>query len=292
MTRNRMIVTIPLVIFTLTCCAPERKAAAPKPAPPPPVTIEAAPSAAVDLPPQPVTYQPPPPPVDPIPTAPASADPSVPDAVRPRPVSPPPAQPSEPAQPVPRPVKPVSAPSGESTTWADPITTAMGLPPNPAFPGMNYMIKVDISEQKLYLLDNEQVVKTYPVSTSKYGIGGTQGSNKTPLGRHVVAEKIGDGAPLNTIFKSRQNTGRLAKIDYDSEEDYVTTRILWLQGLEQGVNLGPGVDSHKRYIYIHGTHEEALIGQPASHGCIRMRNQDVLELFNRVPEGIEVLISG
>jgi len=108
----------------------------------------------------------------------------------------------------------------------------------------------------------------------------------------VIAQKIGDGAPLNTIFKSRKNTGKIADIDQQSDEDYVTSRILWLKGLEPGHNAGPGVDSFARYIYIHGTHEENLIGQPASHGCIRMRNQDVLELFERVQEGTEVLISG
>ncbi|MEM6841846.1 MAG: L,D-transpeptidase [Bacteroidota bacterium] len=154
-------------------------------------------------------------------------------------------------------------------------------------------IRVSVAEQKLYLVEDGETMKQYPVSTSAYGIGSEAGSNKTPLGKHQVISKFGDGAPLGTIFQSRINTGRVAKIytdDTDLEEDDVTTRILRLTGLEPGKNKGSGIDSFARYIYIHGTPEEGLIGKPASHGCIRMKNADVVELYNLVGEGTLVMI--
>ncbi|MGB3585011.1 MAG: L,D-transpeptidase [Tunicatimonas sp.] len=154
-------------------------------------------------------------------------------------------------------------------------------------------IKVSVADQKLYLIENDRPLKQYPVSTSVYGIGSQAGSNKTPLGKHKVISKFGNGAPLGTIFRSRINTGRTATIytdDTNLEEDDVTTRILRLTGLEPGKNKGKGVDSFSRYIYIHGTPEEGLIGQPASHGCIRMKNADVVELYDLVSEGTVVLI--
>jgi lipoprotein-anchoring transpeptidase ErfK/SrfK len=160
-------------------------------------------------------------------------------------------------------------------------------------PDVERLIRVSITEQKLYLVEAGQMLKQYPVSTSVYGIGSEAGSNKTPLGKHKVISKFGEGAPLGTIFRSRINTGRVATIytdDTDLEEDDVTTRILRLTGLEPGKNKGPGVDSFSRYIYIHGTPEEGLIGQPASHGCIRMKNTDVIELFDLVEEGTLVMI--
>ena len=155
------------------------------------------------------------------------------------------------------------------------------------------LVRVSIADQKLYLEEGGRVLQQYPVSTSVYGIGSKAGSNKTPLGKHQVISKFGAGAPLGTIFKSRMNTKRIAKIytdDTDLEEDDVTTRILRLTGLEPGKNQGPGVDSFSRYIYIHGTPEEGLIGRPASHGCIRMKNKDVIELFEQVKEGAIVMI--
>lgn len=161
----------------------------------------------------------------------------------------------------------------------------------PAAPGVSVIVRV--SEQKLYLIENGKVVRQYPVSTSKFGIGNQAGSYRTPLGRHRVAEKIGAGAPIRTIFKERVNTGKLAAIERTlkgAPYDDVTTRILWLEGLEPGVNRGPGIDSKERFIYIHGTPSEGLIGRPASNGCVRMYNEDVIELFDRVPEGTPVLI--
>jgi lipoprotein-anchoring transpeptidase ErfK/SrfK len=158
---------------------------------------------------------------------------------------------------------------------------------------VEYRIEVDISEQVLYLYcryaDSNEEVKTYPVSTSKYGIGNKAHSNKTPLGLHHIKGKIGDGAPSGTIFKGLQNTGRIAKINAPGG-DVITTRVMRLQGLERGINLGSGIDSYKRYIYIHGTAEENKIGIPASHGCVRMYNRDVIDLFDRVTEDTKVNI--
>jgi len=157
----------------------------------------------------------------------------------------------------------------------------------------NLSIEIDISLQRLYLVDNSTIISSYPISSSKYGEGSKQNSFKTPLGSHMIKEMIGDQVPKNTIFISRINTQREAKIIHDqenSDNDYVTTRIMWLDGLEDGKNKGKGVDSYNRYIYIHGTHEEGLIGQKASHGCIRMFNSDVIELFSVVKKGTKVYI--
>ena len=154
-------------------------------------------------------------------------------------------------------------------------------------------IEVDISEQRLYLIENSLIKASYPISTSKYGEGSIENSFKTPLGKHSIKEMIGEEAEINTIFTSRINTKRSATIidQYeDTDNDYVTSRIIWLDGEEEGFNKGGNVDSFRRYIYIHGTHEEGLIGTKASHGCIRMFNYDVIELFKLVNIGTKVLI--
>ena len=154
-------------------------------------------------------------------------------------------------------------------------------------------IEVDISEQRLYLIENSLIKASYPISTSKYGEGSIENSFKTPLGKHSMKEMIGEEAEINTIFTSRINTKRSATIIdqfEDTNNDYVTSRIMWLDGEEDGFNKGGNVDSFRRYIYIHGTHEEGLIGTKASHGCIRMFNYDVIELFNLVNIGTKVLI--
>ena len=154
-------------------------------------------------------------------------------------------------------------------------------------------IEVDISEQRLYLIENSLIKASYPISTSKYGEGSIENSFKTPLGKHSIKEMIGEEAEINTIFTSRINTKRSATIIdqfEDTDNDYVTSRIMWLDGEEDGLNKGGNVDSFHRYIYIHGTHEEGLIGTKASHGCIRMFNYDVIELFNLVNIGTKVLI--
>ena len=133
------------------------------------------------------------------------------------------------------------------------------------------------------------------MSSSHYGVGSAHGSLRTPLGKHAIAEKIGAGAPPGTVFKGRQpSSARLLVADWSSPhgEDMILSRILWLQGLQTGINSGSGVDSKERYIYIHGTHQEHLIGHPASIGCIRMRNSEVIELFDAVRVGTGVWISG
>ena len=156
------------------------------------------------------------------------------------------------------------------------------------------LIIISASEQKLYLIEHNAVSQAYSISTAEAGLGSRSGSNKTPLGVHRIAEKFGDKAAPGTIFKARRNTGRIAKIltqpGARSKADNVTTRILWLSGLEDGINKGGKVDSHKRYIYIHGTDEEGRLGKPASHGCIRMTNKGVIDVFNKVPVGTLVNI--
>jgi len=149
---------------------------------------------------------------------------------------------------------------------------------------------VSVSKQKLFLFTNKILEQTYPVSTAEAGIGNLSGSFQTPLGTHRIAEKIGANAPIATIFKGRQITNKFAKIINDpeirSDSDNITSRILWLDGLENRINKGldknnNNVDSYSRYIYIHGTDEEGLLGQAASHGCIRMSNRDVIEFFDK-----------
>ena len=159
---------------------------------------------------------------------------------------------------------------------------------------MTYKIDIDISQQRLYLKQNDDLIKSYPISSSKYGEGSTENSNMTPLGLHVIKEKIGTDVPINTLFISRINTKRTVNIENSrnkTKDDHITSRILWLDGLEEGKNKGNGVDSYSRYIYIHGTHEEGLIGEKASHGCIRMLNNDVIDLYNYVNIGTKVYIS-
>ena len=151
------------------------------------------------------------------------------------------------------------------------------------------LIIISSNDQKLYLIKELKVIASYPISTAEAGLGNLSGSNKTPLGVHRISEKIGDNAPTGTIFRARKNTKRIAKIltkrDEKSKYDNITTRIMWLSGMEKGINQGGKVDSHSRYIYIHGTDEEGRLGKPASHGCIRMSNKSVIDLFDQVPVG-------
>ena len=152
---------------------------------------------------------------------------------------------------------------------------------------------VSIKHQRLYLIENDSTTRKYPISTSKNGIGSKQNSYKTPPGLHTVKRKIGSDVPYGGIMESRVYDGKIAKIlteKKNAKKDYVTTRIMWLQGEEPGINRGRNIDSYNRYIYIHGTPEEGYIGQPASHGCIRMTNKDVIELFDFVDEGTPILI--
>lgn len=127
-------------------------------------------------------------------------------------------------------------------------------------------------------------------STATKGIGNIANSNKTPYGAHVIEEKIGEGAPLNAVFRDRVWNGDIWDPTQRNDEDLILTRVLWLKGLERGVNLGGNVDSYRRFIYFHSTNEPEQIGQPASHGCIRMFNEDILDMFGRIAEGTLVYI--
>jgi lipoprotein-anchoring transpeptidase ErfK/SrfK len=154
-------------------------------------------------------------------------------------------------------------------------------------------IYISVKHQHLYLIENDSTLKSYPISTATNGIGNKANSNKTPYGMHTIKDKIGSEVPYAGILESRIYYGRNATVLTEKEnadKDYVTTRIMWLQGEEQGLNKGSNVDSYSRYIYIHGTPEEGFIGQPASHGCIRMKNKDVIELFDLVDEGTPIYI--
>ena len=144
-------------------------------------------------------------------------------------------------------------------------------------------IHISIRDQRLTLKEGETLVRTYPVSTSRFGIGTEEDSMKTPIGRFRVAEKIGDGLPSDTVFQSR--VPLKADDPLPPTEDLVMSRILWLGGLDEH-----NTNTRDRFIYIHGTKHEDKIGNPASHGCVRMRNADVIELFHLVDEGAPVVI--
>ena len=155
-------------------------------------------------------------------------------------------------------------------------------------------IEISITNQELILRDDSGVIKTYKISTSKFGEGSTENSFKTPLGKHEIKKMIGKDVIIGGRFIGRVHTGEVFPIYSDQEiyvkEDVVQSRILWLSGLENNINKGIGVDSFARYIYIHGTPEEWLLGSKASKGCIRMSNKDVIELFDKVHEGMIVNI--
>lgn len=157
------------------------------------------------------------------------------------------------------------------------------------------LIWVDITQQRLYLIQQNQVIQSWLISSADKGTGQAMGSYQTPLGLHQIAAKFGDQQPLGMTFKARQATGQLVPIltqpEQRSDQDNITTRILWLEGLEEGYNQGDQIDSKARYIYIHGTDEEGRLGTPASHGCIRMANQAVIELYEQVETGTYVYIT-
>ena len=148
-------------------------------------------------------------------------------------------------------------------------------------------IFVSVAAQKLFLLDEGGVVLSFPVSTAKNGLGERAGSECTPRGWHKVAELIGADEPINTIFKARVPIGIL---EGETTEDLILTRIIRLVGCESAFNLGDGCDSYDRYIYIHGTSDNNLMGAPLSHGCIRMRNTDIITLFMQLSAGESVYL--
>ena len=157
------------------------------------------------------------------------------------------------------------------------------------------LLVVSVSEQKIRVFSSGKLQKTYLISTAKNGIGQEVGSGQTPLGLHRVSEKFGHSSAPNTIFVGRQSTGRKWTPGSAANEDLILTRILWLEGLERGFNSGSNsrgklVDSRKRMIYIHGTNHEELLGMPVSKGCIRMEKNDVMEIFEKIPNGSLVWI--
>ena len=158
----------------------------------------------------------------------------------------------------------------------------------------SFALIVSVEKQKMSLIDlrDYRIVKDYPISTATAGVGEEEGSGRTPRGLHFIDEMIGDGCSPRTWFVSRQPQDG----EMEAGKSYITARILWLRGLQPGLNsgvhsqTGKSVDTHDRYIYIHGTNEEDKIGTPVSSGCVRMRPDDIIELYNRVMRGTLVLI--
>lgn len=179
-----------------------------------------------------------------------------------------------------------------STLFAAPAPPPAPAAPNPptapAAPEVRNEVIVSVKEQKLALLQNGALVTTYPVSTSKFGIGDNWGRMTTPIGAMAVAQKIGDHAPLGAVFHNRRYTGEILKPNAPGR-DPIVTRIIWLRGLEPATS-----HAFARCIYIHGTAEERTIGKPASYGCIRMKSKDVTQLYSQLPIGavVQVVATG
>lgn len=154
-------------------------------------------------------------------------------------------------------------------------------------------IYVDINKQKLFLLDNRVTIKKYNISTSKRGLGNKSNSLQTPEGLHKIKSKYGQGVPIGGILDHRKFNGEIASINLDTTStaiDIICTRVIRIIGLEDGVNKGGEVDTYLRKIYLHGTNEEGLIGKESSHGCIRMKNQDIVDLFDRVKKDMLIVM--
>jgi L,D-transpeptidase YbiS len=156
----------------------------------------------------------------------------------------------------------------------------------------DFRLVVNVQTQRADLFKYGAKIKSYSISTAANGLGSEEGSLKTPSGLLKVAEKIGDGAASGTVFKGRKATGEVWSASpsnalSQSTEDLILTRILWLEGVEES-----NANTHQRYIYLHGTNQESLLGQAVSHGCIRFSNKDIEELFDLVPVGTEVFIGG
>lgn len=154
-------------------------------------------------------------------------------------------------------------------------------------------LQVDISTQKLSVFHNDDIVKEYIISTGKNGVGEKAGSEQTPRGLHVIRAKIGENYPANTVFIGRRATGEIFTPELREkfpDRDWILTRIFWLSGLELAKNRLGNVDTMRRYIYIHGTPDDVVMGVPGSRGCVRMRNKDIIELFEQVPVGTQILI--
>ncbi|AHF00929.1 hypothetical protein THIAE_03265 [Thiomicrospira aerophila AL3] len=158
---------------------------------------------------------------------------------------------------------------------------------------MQQQILIHLATQQLQLIEDDMTVASYPISSAKQGVGQQQGSLQTPLGEHYIRAKIGAGVAINSVFVGRRPTGEIYSAALAAaypHRDWILTRIMWLCGCQPGFNRLGSVDSFRRYIYIHGTPDSEPMGRPASHGCIRMRNTDVVSLFDRVRLGTTVSI--
>lgn len=155
-------------------------------------------------------------------------------------------------------------------------------------------IAIHIPAQTLDLCDDSgRLLRRYAVSTGANGVGEENGSHCTPRGRHVIRARIGAGMPANTVFVRRRPTGEVYTAELGARQpgrDWILTRILWLSGCESGYNRGGTCDTMRRYVYIHGTPDSTELGKPGSHGCVRMRNAELMELFDLVQAGTEVRI--
>lgn len=148
-----------------------------------------------------------------------------------------------------------------------------------------------IESQRIECFEQGRIIQSYPVSTAAQGSGNRQNSLQTPVGLHHIAAKIGENAAIGTVFRARKSIHQhYSELPQRLSDDLITSRILWLSGDQEGFNQGADVDSYQRYIYIHGTAQEELIGQPVSHGCVRMLNTDVIELFDWARVGDPVLL--
>jgi L,D-transpeptidase YbiS len=154
-------------------------------------------------------------------------------------------------------------------------------------------IRIRTATQVLELLNGDEVLASYPVSTAAKGVGERTGSEQTPRGAHLVKELIGEGAPIGAVFVGRRATGEVCTPELqaaNSDRDWILSRVIWLGGLEDGRNRGGEVDTYARYIYIHGAPDSEPMGEARSHGCIRMRNEDVIALFDAIETGMLVQI--
>jgi len=155
-------------------------------------------------------------------------------------------------------------------------------------------LNVDVCSQKMTVLNNSHTIKKYLISTGKNGVGELFGSEQTPCGLHIIRAKIGANCPANTVFVGRRPTGEFFSPELREkfpDRDWILTRIFWLSGLEVSKNRLGNVDTMRRFIYIHGTPDDVVLGVPGSRGCIRMNNNDIIELFEQVPVGTRIMIN-
>ncbi|MCG8404435.1 MAG: L,D-transpeptidase [Phycisphaerales bacterium] len=157
--------------------------------------------------------------------------------------------------------------------------------------GRNLGLWVSVARQNLVGIEKGRVKFVYVCSTAAKGTGNRENSYQTPLGWHEVAERYGNGLPWGAVLSERKYTGKIWRPENQTSKDLILSRIMWLRGLERGVNRGPNIDSHARYIYIHGTPAEDKLGRPASLGCVRLSNDDVIELFGVAESGTKILIT-